>query len=81
MFKDRTIGLMHTTSSYPCPPEELNLNMIKTLSNEFPNHIIGYPDMKLDSQQPLLQLRLVQKLLRDILRLIELCGEQINLLL
>jgi len=41
-FKDRTIGLMHATSSYPCPPEELNLNMIKTLSNEFPNHIIGY---------------------------------------
>ena len=42
MFKDRTIGLMHATSSYPCPPEELNLNMIKTLSHEFPNHIIGY---------------------------------------
>jgi len=42
MFQDRTIGLMHTTSSYPCPPEELNLNMIKTLGNEFPNHIIGY---------------------------------------
>ena len=42
MFKDRTIGLMHATSSYPCSPEELNLNMIKTLSNEFPNHIIGY---------------------------------------
>ncbi len=42
MFKDRTIGLMHATSSYPCPPEELNLSMIKTLSNEFPNHIIGY---------------------------------------
>jgi len=42
MFKDRTIGLMHATSSYPCPPEELNLRMIKTLSNEFPNHIIGY---------------------------------------
>ena len=42
MFEDRTIGLMHATSSYPCPPEELNLSMIKTLSNEFPNHIIGY---------------------------------------
>ena len=42
MFQDRTIGLLHTTSSYPCPPEELNLNMIKTLGNEFPNHIIGY---------------------------------------
>ena len=42
MFKDRTIGLMHATIYYPCPTEELNLNMIKTLSNEFPNHIIGY---------------------------------------
>ena len=41
-FNDRTIGLLHTTSSYPCPPEELNLNMIKTLNKEFPNHIIGY---------------------------------------
>ena len=34
--------LMQCTSSYPCPPEELNLNMIKTLNKEFPNHIIGY---------------------------------------
>ena len=42
IFKNRTIGLLHATSSYPCPPEELNLNMIKTLSDEFPNHIIGY---------------------------------------
>jgi sialic acid synthase SpsE len=41
-FNDRTIGLLHATSSYPCPPEELNLNMIKTLNKEFPNHIIGY---------------------------------------
>ncbi len=34
--------LLHTTSSYPCAPEELNLNMIKTLRNQFPELIIGY---------------------------------------
>jgi N-acetylneuraminate synthase len=31
----------HTTSSYPCPPEELNLKMIQTLLDEFPCPI-GY---------------------------------------
>ncbi len=25
------LAIMHTTSTYPCPPEELNLNMIRTL--------------------------------------------------
>ena len=34
--------IMHCTSTYPCEPEELNLNMIKTLRNEFPNNPIGY---------------------------------------
>ena len=33
--------ICHTTSSYPCPPEELNLKMIKTLSDRF-NCPIGY---------------------------------------
>lgn len=36
------LGLMHSTSSYPCAPEELNLRMIQTLKNEFPNIPIGY---------------------------------------
>jgi N-acetylneuraminate synthase len=34
--------IAHSTSSYPCPPEELNLNMIKTLGQAFPKAIIGY---------------------------------------
>jgi N-acetylneuraminate synthase len=38
--QDRLL-LTHTTSSYPCPPEELNLNMIKTLQQEFDGPI-GY---------------------------------------
>ncbi len=34
--------IMHTTSAYPCDPEELNLRMIETLRREFPNNPIGY---------------------------------------
>lgn len=33
--------ICHTTSAYPCPPEELNLRMIETLKNEYPCPI-GY---------------------------------------
>lgn len=34
--------IMHCTSTYPCEPEELNLNMIGTLRKEFPQNPIGY---------------------------------------
>jgi N-acetylneuraminate synthase len=34
--------IMHSTSAYPCAPEELNLKMIETLRREFPNIPIGY---------------------------------------
>lgn len=34
--------LAHATSSYPCPPEELNLRMITTLLNTYPNVPVGY---------------------------------------
>ena len=34
--------IAHATSTYPCKPEELNLNMIHTLSKLFPENIIGY---------------------------------------
>jgi N-acetylneuraminate synthase len=41
--------LAHCTSTYPCPPEELNLKMIETLRNMFPcpvgysGHEVGLP--------------------------------------
>ena len=41
-LKDTSLAIAHSTSSYPCPAEELNLNMIHTLSQRFPNHPIGY---------------------------------------
>ncbi len=39
---EENLGVMHSTSAYPCPPEELNLRMIQTLKAEFPNIPIGY---------------------------------------
>jgi len=39
---EENLGMMHSTSSYPCPPEELNLKMIETLKKEFPRIPIGY---------------------------------------
>jgi N-acetylneuraminate synthase len=32
----------HSTSTYPCPPEELNLRMIKVLKERYPECPIGY---------------------------------------
>jgi N-acetylneuraminate synthase len=34
--------IAHATSSYPCPPEHLNLNMINTLKADYPDCPIGY---------------------------------------
>jgi N-acetylneuraminate synthase len=45
---DRLI-LMHCTSTYPCPPEELNLRMIRTLQDEFPCPV-GYSGQEVGLQ-------------------------------
>ena len=37
----KNLLICHTTSSYPCPPEELNLKMVQTLLHKFPCPI-GY---------------------------------------
>jgi len=39
---EENLGLMHSTSAYPCEPDELNLRMVETLRREFPNIPIGY---------------------------------------
>lgn len=38
----RNIVLLHATSTYPAPPEQLNLRVIDTLAAEYPNVPIGY---------------------------------------
>ena len=42
ILKDNQLAILHTTSTYPCPPEELNLKVIQTLSQQYPNNPIGY---------------------------------------
>jgi len=39
---EKRLLLAHSTSSYPCALEELNLRMIYTLRTKFPRAIIGY---------------------------------------
>ena len=42
IFKREKLLLAHTTSTYPCPLEELNLRMIGTLKKRFPECPVGY---------------------------------------
>ena len=39
---EKDLVVMHCTSTYPCEPAELNLKVIETLRQEFPNIPIGY---------------------------------------
>lgn len=36
------VAILHCTSEYPCPPEHNNLNVIRTLREMYPAHVIGY---------------------------------------
>jgi N-acetylneuraminate synthase len=42
LFDKDNLLIAHSTSSYPCPNEELNLKMITTLREKYPSIPIGY---------------------------------------
>lgn len=42
IMNQRNLLISHTTSSYPCKSEELNLKMINTLKNKYKNIPVGY---------------------------------------
>jgi len=42
IFKNKNHLVAHSTSTYPCPNEELNLKMITTLREKYPDTPIGY---------------------------------------
>jgi N-acetylneuraminate synthase len=42
LFEKRNLLIAHATSAYPCPNEELNLKMITTLREKYPEIPIGY---------------------------------------
>lgn len=41
-FGTENLMIAHATSAYPCPPHELNLRMVQTLSNLYPDTPVGY---------------------------------------
>src|SRR5579872_3515214 len=41
-FGTDNLMIAHSTSAYPCPPHELNLRMVSTLSRLYPETPIGY---------------------------------------
>jgi N-acetylneuraminate synthase len=41
-FGINNLIIAHSTSAYPCPPHELNLRMVQTLANLYPDTPIGY---------------------------------------
>jgi N-acetylneuraminate synthase len=41
-IRQENLLIAHSTSSYPCPPGELNLMMIRTLGTKYPKCPIGY---------------------------------------
>lgn len=41
-FGTKNLLIAHSTSAYPCPPKELNLKMIHTLEDMYPETPIGY---------------------------------------
>ena len=41
-FAGNKLAILHCTSSYPCELSELNLRVIETLRNNYPNRVIGY---------------------------------------
>ena len=61
-------------SSYPCPPEELNLNMIKTLKNKYPFQV-GYSGHEIESKQ---LASVILELVERHITLDSRCGEQIR---
>lgn len=53
---NQEIVLLHCITSYPTKPEDANLEMIRTLKNDFPNYVIGYSDHTLGTLIPALSI-------------------------
>ena len=44
LLRAHSNAILHCTSLYPCPPEHLNLQAIKTLRARLPDTVIGFSD-------------------------------------
>ena len=61
------IAILQCTAAYPPMDEELNLSVIKTYAQEFPNLIIGYSGHDLGTTMSLASFTLGQELLKSTL--------------
>lgn len=57
------LAILHCTTNYPCPPEEINLNVIKTYQQQFLYYVIGYSDHSAGINVPLLAVALGAKII------------------
>ena len=54
--------LLHCTTSYPCPLENVNLNVLVTLKNKF-NNIVGYSDHTISLDVPVVAVSMGAKVI------------------
>jgi N-acetylneuraminate synthase len=57
------LAILHCTTNYPCPPNEVNLNVLRTYRKHFPSHVIGYSDHTAGIEVPLLAVALGAKII------------------
>jgi len=50
---NNSIIIMHCMTSYPTKPDDANLEIIRTLTKKYPNHVIGYSDHTIGITVPL----------------------------
>lgn len=62
VLKDTDVTLLHCTTNYPCPVEEVNLNAMLTLKNAFKCEI-GYSDHTLGIEVPIAAVALGAKVI------------------
>lgn len=55
---NNNIIVLHCTTNYPCPPEEVNLRAMQTMMKKFPGVIVGYSDHTLGTQVPVMAVAL-----------------------
>jgi N,N'-diacetyllegionaminate synthase len=63
------IILLHCTTNYPCPLEEVNLRAMQTMMKKFPDLIVGYSDHTLGAQVPLMAVTLAAQVIEKHLTL------------
>ena len=67
-LSDKELVLLHCTTNYPCPPEEVNLRAMLTLKQAF-NVRVGYSDHTLGSEIPVAAVALVAEFIEKHLTL------------